>query len=173
MGRPKHLIEYKNKTWLEYTVDKLAPLVDEVVLSGRGEVPESLASLPRVPDAPGLAGPLAGILAVMRWQPAVSWLVMACDQPNIRAESLEWLLDGRRPGVHAILPDLQGDGHLEPLLAWYDFRCRALLEEIAVAGSLRISALAGQPGIYHFQPPVDLRSSWNNINTPAELESLR
>lgn len=173
MGRPKHLIEYEHKTWLEYTVDKLAPLVDEVVLSGRGEVPDSLASLPRVPDAPGLAGPLAGILAVMRWQPAVSWLVMACDQPNIQPESLQWLLDGRRPGVRAILPDLQGDGHLEPLLAWYDFRCRELLEEIAAAGSLRLSGLAGQPGVYSFQPPGDLRSSWNNVNTPAELENLR
>jgi molybdopterin-guanine dinucleotide biosynthesis protein MobB len=173
MGRPKHLIEYDNKTWLEYTVDKLAPLVDEVVLSGRGKVPQSLATLPRIPDAPGLAGPLAGILAVMRWQPAVSWLVTACDQPDIRPESLEWLLEARRPGVHAILPDLHADGRIEPLLAWYDSRCRLLLEEIAAAGSLRISGLAGQPGIYHFQPPGNLRSSWHNVNTPAELENLR
>ena len=173
MGRPKHLIALDDKTWLEHAVDKMGSLVDQVVLSGRGHVPDSLASLSRVPDAPGLAGPLAGILAVMRWQPAVSWLVMACDQPDVKGESLQWLLDSRRPGVHAILPDLQADGHVEPLLAWYDYRSRSLLEEIAASGSLRISRLAGQAGIHHLQPPSHLHSCWHNVNTPGELEKLK
>ncbi len=170
MGRPKHLIERDGTTWLEHAVNKLAPLVDQVVLSGPGQVPATLAALPRVPDGPGLAGPLAGILSVMRWQPAVSWLVMGCDQPDVQVESLQWLLDRRNPGVHAILPDLQGDGHIEPLLAWYDYRCRLPLEEIAASGSLRISQLAGKSGVHHFQPPEHLHSSWRNVNTPAELD---
>lgn len=169
MGRPKHLIERAGKTWLEHGVQKLDSRVEKVVLSGAGAVPVPLEGLVRLPDAPGLAGPLAGVLAIMRWQPAVSWLVMACDLPDVRLESLQWLLDGRSPGVRAILPDLRGDGHLEPLLAWYDFRCRPMLEEIAASGSLRISRLAGQPGICHFQPPAHLRASWRNVNTPAEL----
>jgi len=38
-----------------------------------------------------------------------------------------------------------------------------------MSGSLRISRLAGQPGIYHFQPPAHLQASWRNVNTPAEL----
>ena len=173
MGRPKHLLELDDKTWLEHAVDKLGPLVDQVVLSGFGQVPHSLTTLSRVPDAPGLAGPLAGILAVMRWQPTVSWLVMACDQPDVQSESLQWLLDSRRPGARAILPDLQGDGRIEPLLAWYDYRCRLSLEEIAASGCLRISQLAGQPGVHHFQPPRHLHSSWLNVNTPSELEGLR
>ena len=173
MGRPKHLIKRDNKTWLEHAVDKLSPLVDQVVLSGQGAIPDALATLPRIPDTPGLAGPLAGLLAVMRWQPAVSWLVTACDLPDIRPESLQWLLDSRRPGIRAILPDLQGNGHIEPLLAWYDFRCRVYLEHIAASGSLRISQLAGQPGIHHLQPPEHLVASWRNVNTPGELERKR
>ncbi|CAK8723032.1 Molybdopterin-guanine dinucleotide biosynthesis protein B [Candidatus Electrothrix laxa] len=169
MGRPKHLIQEKDKTWLEHAVETLAPKVDQVVLSGSGEIPASLAALPRVPDAPGLAGPLAGILSVMRWQRAVSWLVMACDQPDVQPESLDWLLAQRQPGIRAVLPDLLGNGHLEPLLAWYDFRCRPQLEKIAASGSLRISRLAHQAGIRHFQPPEHLHSSWRNINTPDEV----
>ncbi len=173
MGRPKHLIRIGRETWLEQAVHTLSPLVDQLVLSGGGQVPASLASLARIPDVPGLAGPLAGILATMRWQPAVSWLIMACDLPHVRSGSLQWLLDNRRPGVRAILPDLQGRGQVEPLLAWYDFRCRQLLEEIAASGSMRISRLAGQAGVYHLQPPAALQSSWRNVNTPDELESLR
>ena len=171
MGRPKHLIQEDKKTWLEHTVETLSPHVEQVVLSGSGKVPPTLASLPQIPDAPGLAGPLAGILAVMRWQQTVSWLVMACDQPDVQAESLEWLLAQRKrkPGIWAILPDLLGDGHLEPLLAWYDFRCRPQLETIAASGSLRLSRLANQAGVCHFQPPEHLHSSWHNINTPDQI----
>jgi molybdopterin-guanine dinucleotide biosynthesis protein A len=169
MGRPKHLIREDKKTWAERAVDTLSPHVEQVVLSGSGEIPASLSSLPRIFDAPGLAGPLAGILSVMRWQQTVSWLVMACDQPDVQAESLEWLLAQRKPGIQAVLPDLLGNGHLEPLLAWYDFRCRSQLELIAAAGSLRISRLANQAGVCHFQPPEHLHSSWHNINTPDQI----
>jgi molybdopterin-guanine dinucleotide biosynthesis protein MobB len=172
MGRAKHLIEADSTTWLEKAVFKMASHVQQVVLSGKGEVPDSLAALPRIPDIPGLAGPLAGMLAVMRWQPAVSWLVMACDLPAVQPESLQWLLERRSPGVRAILPDLNGNGHIEPLLAWYDYRCQSLLENIAGSGSLRISGLAGRQGICHFQPPKELHPSWQNINTPAELAAL-
>jgi len=173
MGRPKHLIQEKDKTWLEHAVKILTPKVDQVVLSGSGEIPVSLATLPRIPDAPGLAGPLAGILSVMRWQRGVSWLVMACDQPDVQPESLEWLLAQRQPGIRAVLPDLLGDGHLEPLLAWYDFRCRPQLETIAASGSLRISQLAHQVGVRHFQPPEHLHSSWRNVNTPDQIKDKR
>jgi len=169
MGRPKHLIQEKDTTWLEHAVKILAPKVDQVVLSGSGEIPPSLTALPRIPDAPGLAGPLAGILSVMRWQRGVSWLVMACDQPDVQPESLDWLLAQRQPGIRAVLPDLLGNGRLEPLLAWYDFRCRPQLETIAASGSLRISRLAHQAGIRHFQPPEHLHSSWRNVNTPDQV----
>jgi molybdopterin-guanine dinucleotide biosynthesis protein MobB len=169
MGRPKHLIREKDKTWLEHAVETLAPKVEQVVLSGAGDIPASLAALPRIPDAPGLAGPLAGILSVMRWQRTVSWLVMACDQPDVQPESLDWLLVQRQPGIRAVLPDLLGDGHLEPLLAWYDFRCRSQLETIAASGSLRLSRLADKTGIRHVQPPEHLHRSWRNVNTPDQI----
>ncbi len=169
MGRPKHLIEQDGVTWIESAVAKLESHVHQVVLSGRGEVPSSLACLPRVPDVPGLAGPLAGLLSVLRWQPDASWIVIGCDQPDIDPQAFSWLQSLRKPGVRAVLPDLRGDGRLEPLLAWYDFRCRTAVEELAARGCLRPGGLAGKPGIITPQPPASLRTSWRNVNTPAEL----
>jgi molybdopterin-guanine dinucleotide biosynthesis protein MobB len=172
MGRPKHLLRQNGCSWLEQTAGKLASKTAQVVISGSGQIPDSLAALPRVPDAPGLTGPLAGILAVMRWQPAVSWQVTACDLPDVHPDSLQWLLDQRRPGMRAILPDLERGGSLEPLLAWYDFRCRPLLENLAASGSLRLNKLAEQDGICALRPPDHLHGSWRNVNTPEELTLL-
>jgi len=171
MGHPKHLIKHNGQTWLEHAVGKLAKVTGQVVVSGRGTIPEPLAHLTRVPDVPGLAGPLAGILSVMRWQPAASWLIMACDQPDVELQSLEWLLSCRKPGTRAIMPDLAGDGRIDPLLAWYDFRCRQELEIIANSGELRMSALAGCRGVSHPRPPAELQASWRNVNTPTDLKS--
>lgn len=169
MGRPKHLLPQGGRTWLEQAAETLSPFVDQVTLSGAGLIPPSLAGLPRVPDVPGLAGPLAGILAVMRWQPEVSWLVMACDLPDAQPECLRWLLEQRRPGCRAVLPDLDAGGRLEPLLAWYDSSCRALLEDIAASGPPRLHRLAEHEGVCRAQPPAQLRGSWRNVNTPEEL----
>ena len=172
MGQPKHLIQQDGVTWLERAVAKISPEVAQVVLSGAGELPASLASLPRVPDALGLAGPLAGILALLRWQPTVSWLVMACDLPDVQPEALSWLLAQRRPDRLAVLPQLDEDSPLEPLLAWYDSRCLPLLEKLAASGQPRLNRLAGQAGICVVQPPAHLCRSWRNVNTQDELDRL-
>jgi len=172
MGRPKHLLRRAGRTWLELTVQKLMTRVDGVVLSGRGEIPGTLAALPVVPDAPGLQGPLAGLVAVFRWRPGVSWLVSACDLPELDGGALDWLLSFRHPGIRAVLPDLRGNGQVEPLLAYYDCLCGELLEELAARGSLRLSELVGRPGVVTPQPPPALRGAWRNINTPEELREI-
>ena len=64
MGVPKHLIKADNgRTWLENSLNKLYPLVDGVVIVGDGVVPEGLKKTARLPDIPGVVGPLTGILA--------------------------------------------------------------------------------------------------------------
>ena len=169
MGHPKHLIEQEGMTWLERAVSRLNKKVEKVVISGEGKIPAALQGIPVIPDVPGLYGPLAGILSVMRWNPEVSWLVTACDQPAIRDEALDWLFGCRNADVVAILPDLQGNGYVEPLLAYYDCRCRSYFEEIAESGTNKTSDLAGRPGVITPSPPLHLHECWRNVNTPQEL----
>ncbi len=178
MGRPKHLLEKEEatagSTWLEHTVGLLQPLIgDQIALSGGGLVPQSLAHLPRLPDVPEARGPLTGILAAMRWQPAVSWLLIACDMPDISTEALTWLLAQRQPGYWGTVPCLQENGYVEPLLAHYDYRCGPLFEELLASGSLRIGQIARQGKIETPLIPLQIRSSWHNINTPLELAESR
>ena len=169
MGTPKHLIRQDGLSWLERTVDLLAQCTDQVVIAGAGEAPATLDHIPRVADAEGLAGPLAGILGAFRGYPHVSWLVAACDLPDMRIEALRWLLACRGPSVRAIMPELAGDGMMEPLLAYYDQRCRDMLEAMAASGRWGLHGLRREDGVITPQPPEDLRGSWRNVNTPGDL----
>jgi len=169
MGAPKHLLRQNGQAWIERTTSILRRKVEQVVIAGAGDLPASLARTLRVDDAPELAGPLAGILAAFRAYPQVSWLVAACDLPDMQEEALQWLLDCRRTGVAAIMPELAGDGRIEPLLAYYDQSCRRLLEELAAGGHRRMSRLQGASGVWTPRPPAHLQSSWRNVNTPEDL----
>lgn len=173
MGTPKHLLSEGGRLWIERTVATLARLTGQVVIAGNGALPGSLLRVPRVDDAAGLAGPLAGILGAFRRYPGVSWLIAACDQPHLRLEALQWLLGERRPETLAILPVLAGDGRVEPLLAYYDYRCGTVLETMATQGIHRLNALKEVPGVVSPQPPPHLRDAWCNINRPDELEQHR
>jgi molybdopterin-guanine dinucleotide biosynthesis protein A len=71
-GGDKAMIPLAGKTMLDRVVDRLAPQVDRVVLNANGD-PARFAAyrLPVIADTiEGFAGPLAGILAGMRWAQA-------------------------------------------------------------------------------------------------------
>ena len=172
MGRPKHLIEDEQKTtWLERTTDILRPLVDGLVVSGAGVLSEQLTDIPRLADIPGVVGPLTGMLAASRWQPTVTWLLVACDMPHITSEAIQWLLSDRRAGCWGRVPRLEGNRHCEPLFAWYDFRSSQLFEEQLYDGNLRIGGAASHPKIDNPVIPESLCYGWQNINTPEQLQA--
>lgn len=171
MGSPKHLIKGGDgKSWLERSVDFLSAQVSNIVISGNGEIPLELDSLERIDDLPGRSGPLAGISAVLKQKPFVSWIVMACDMPDISVESLRWLIDQRRPGRLAVIPHNPQTGRGEPLYAWYDFRCAPLFDVQAAKGAMRMNSLSHCAGVYNPVIPGDLVRAWRNVNRPEELD---
>ncbi len=169
MGRPKHLIRAGGRTWLERTVERLDAVADRLVIVGDGEIPESLRERPRLSDCPDCAGPLAGILAAMRWAPDAGWLVVACDLPDLDHRALDWLLAQRRPGRWAIVP-CRDDGRPEPLLAYYDPRALPLLESLRLADRPAPRRLVDSPRCHVPTIPGGLAPAWRNVNAPDGLD---
>lgn len=166
MGAPKHLLTGGGRTWLERTVELLDDCCETVVISGAGDVPASLADRVQLPDIADAQGPIAGLLSAMRWGPNASWLVAACDLPDLSAEALAWLLANRRPGAWASLPALTDAGRVEPLLAHYDFRARGVLEDIAERGESSLQPAAAHPKVISLRVPDALAPAWRNVNRP-------
>lgn len=166
-GRPKHLELRDGKTWLERAVDAVRSHVEGIAILGAGELPEGLGTLPVLCDVPDLQGPLAGMLAAMRWKLSTSWVFLPCDLPCLSGEAVRWLVDQRRPDVRAVLPRLPGSDAPEPLLAYYDFRAAPLLER-----ARRPKDLVGEDGVVTPEIPEHLRASWTNVNTTEDLAAM-
>jgi len=165
MGQPKHLLKVGVTTYLERIVETLRPQVDEVVLLGAADIPEGFSGLPRLADVRGIVGPMSGMLSAMRWAPLSSWLFVACDLPLVSSAALQWLLAGREPGVWAILPRLDpAKEYVEPLLAYYDFRARPLLENVH-----RPALITGSPKVSTSLVPKEIVRAWTNVNTPDNV----
>jgi len=170
MGRPKHLLKKRGRTWLENTVEVLQQVTEKVVIAGKGEIPDKLSDCPCLPDIPVVTGPLSGMLAAMRWSPDVAWIVIACDMPDITGDAINWLLENRAPGTWGILPKLPDRTHVEPLFAYYDRQAIGILERMAVYRDFSTRKVAVHDKIITPIPPVQLRASWRNINTKVELD---
>ncbi len=170
IGHPKQLLPHRGGTFLEAVVAAIEPILPHVVLLGGGAVPAACEQLPRLPDAPGLAGPLAGMLAALRWAPGHAWLFAACDLPMLSPEAAMWLVGQRRPGRWAVLPDC-GKG-VEPLLALYEPQVREPLERLAADPEAGPRLLERHPKATVVTPPEELHHCWRNINTLADLAAL-
>ncbi len=170
MGRPKQLLRYQGRTLAEIAAAALAPHVGEVLLLGSGEVAPPLIHLRRLPDPPGVSGPLAGLLAGHRWAPEAAWLVAACDLPRLGGEAVAWLRGARQPGRWAVVPS--HGGGVEPLLACYEPQAAARFEGEAAAGRLAPRAIARHPKAATPTPPTALAAAWTNVNTPEALAAL-
>jgi len=170
MGTPKHLLQKDGKTWLGRTVELLQHVSESVVIAGGGEVSGEMSSLHQLVDVPDAKGPMAGLLAAMRWAPEASWVVTACDLPDLSADALNWLTATRKPGIWATIPRLKGSCGLEPLLGHYDFRAKTLLEQNATDGNFRPAAIASHHKVISPEVPDHLTAAWRNVNIAAHLD---
>ncbi len=152
-GLPKDPRPGEAKGCFQRTVDLLSQVTQRVVIVRAGDVangfPEHLC-LPPVTDA---VGPAAGLLAVMRWAPWASWLVVGSDFLGLTLDALRWLLSTRAPGVWATLPRLRRSSQVEPVLAHYDFRSCLLLEELAANGDFDSGHIASSDKVISPCPP--------------------
>jgi molybdopterin-guanine dinucleotide biosynthesis protein MobB len=171
MGMPKHLLPCADgnpQTWLHHIVGLMQKVCHKVVLAGAGTVPEDLQHLPRMVDVMEIEGPMAGLLAAMRWAPRAIWLLAACDLPGLTSDALKWLLAQRRPGIWAVLPRLNGTNCIEPILACYDFRCRLIFEQFVVAGDSSLQKMATHQKAMRVVVPPELSSAWKDVDSAAQ-----
>ena len=111
-------------------------------LLGPGPVPATMQNDNRLPDVPGVKGPLASLLAAHRWNPRAAWMVSDCNHPSLNPENVELLVQQRRPGTWAIHYQ---DGH--SLFGLFEPQALEVLERAVLerGSDVQISDLCEHP----------------------------
>jgi len=170
MGQPKSMLKTRRGYLLESIVNAARAVSTNVVLVGDAPVPTGLADTKRLPDIPGISGPLAGLLSAFRWHPDARWIFLACDMPFITEEALRWLLRKSCPGTWVVAPRLKGHDECEPMAAVYEPPAGILLEKAAARGMYSLRRILEGNKIASPATPDALRKTWANVNTPADWD---
>ena len=183
-GGDKGLLALADKPMLGHVLDRLRPQVGRLAINANGD-PARFArfGLPVVPDTiEGFVGPLAGVLAGVRWArehtPAARWIAsVSSDAPFLPSDLVTRLVaavDARGNAV-AIA---QSEGELHPVIG---------LWPVALADDLEAALRSGLRKVLHWTDrhgtvpvpfePVGIGGThidpFFNANTPEELDEAR
>jgi len=183
-GGDKGLLELAGKPMLAHVICRLSAQVGALVINANGD-PQRFAAfgLPVVPDTVGgFVGPLAGVLAGMRWSaanaPAARWIVTAAaDAPLLPGDLVE-RLRGAVAGRPRAVALAQSNGELHPVIGLWPVALADDLEHQLAAGVRKVLAWTDRHGTV----PVPFAATrmcgididpFFNANTPQELGQLR
>lgn len=169
MGQDKALLSRDGKSQLAHIAALLDDVVDGVFVSTRREQEGDAerARFRQIVDRFEGIGPIAGILSALQEQPQVDWLVVACDLPNIDAETLRYLLDNRGESQPFTAYKSSHDGLPEPLCALYRPGAAAIIEAFVDEGIVCPRKILIRSDTLLLEQPNP--RALDNVNTPDDL----
>jgi molybdopterin-guanine dinucleotide biosynthesis protein A len=169
MGSDKALLKLDGKSQLQRAVDLLETHVDRVFVSARPEQADDpeRAQFAQIIDRYTDMGPVAGILSAMDSNGDVSWLVMACDLPNVDAETIRYLLQNCSAEHPATAYRSSHDSLPEPLCAIYRPDARKMIHRFVADGIICPRKMLLNSATHLLTQPNP--AALHNINSPEDL----
>lgn len=172
-GGDKGLLPLGGGTVLSSVVARLAPQAGPLALNANGD-PARFAGygLPVLPDTvPGRPGPLAGVLAAMRWAGTGRVATAAADTPFLPRDLIERLAAAGPGIVVAAAPDPERGVARHPTFALWPAALADALEAALAGGTRKVLAFADAHG--WDEARFDDGAAFFNVNAPADLEEAR
>ena len=183
-GGDKGMLELGGRPMLSHVIERLAPQVGAMVINANGDAQRfSPFGLPVAADTVGgFVGPLAGVLAGMRWSlahtPEALWIATAAgDAPLLPRDLVGRLVAAVEAGPGAIAL-AQSNGELHPVIGLWPVVLAADLETQFGQGVRKVLHWTDRHGTVPvpFAPTriggLDV-DPFFNANTPPELDQLR
>jgi molybdopterin-guanine dinucleotide biosynthesis protein A len=172
-GGDKPLRPLAGRPLLAHAMAALAPQCRALVLNANGDPARFAAfGLPVAPDTlPGHPGPLAGILAGMRWATAhhpdaADILTVSADTPFLPPDLATRLAAARGTAPIACA---RSAGRVHPTIGLWPVSLADALEAALLAGARGVLAWATGLGLARADFPAALDDPFFNINTPDDL----
>ncbi len=170
MGSDKAALVSDGETQLGRAVRLLENHLDEVFVSTRADQAgdDVRRDFRQIVDRYEDLGPVAGILSAMDTHPDASWLVLACDLPQIDDATIGYLVDNVSATHVATAFVSVVDGLPEPLCAVYRPAAKAVIERFVADGIKCPRKMLINSDTQLLEQPSP--GALHNINTPDDLD---
>lgn len=180
----KGLLDLAGKPMLQHVIDRLAPQVGRMVINANRDPARFAAfGLPVIADTiDGYVGPLAGVLAAMRWtaanEPGARFIVtVSTDAPFVAKDLVARLLAGEAEEPGSIAFAASG-GELHPVIALWPVALADKLEASLAEGARKVLGWMERQGAIPVEFPYQRIGEtcvdpFFNANTPEELAEAR
>ncbi len=170
MGTDKALLVNNGESQLAMAFRLLEGVCEQVFVSARADQAQEpeRARFPQIVDRYDDLGPVAGILSAMDTRPDDDWLVVACDLPNLSAETLRALIHARDEHAPMVAFRSSQNGLPEPLCALYGAGSEAILRRYVDDGiKCPRKMMINSDTTLVDQPEPD---ALDNMNSPEDLQ---
>ena len=183
-GGDKGLLSLDDKPMLAHVMQRLAPQVRCMVLNANGDPARFAAfSLPVVADSlDGFQGPLAGVLAGLRWAganvPDATHVASVSTDAPFLPDDLVHRLQAARDDAGLPIALAASGGHLHPVIGLWPVELADDLEQALIGGTRKVLAWTDRHGAAtaefdHIQVSGHSVDPFFNANTPEELDEAR
>ncbi|MBT8493064.1 MAG: molybdenum cofactor guanylyltransferase [Deltaproteobacteria bacterium] len=133
-GLSKPLIEIDGRRILDRQLEVLAAANFEVALVGNQLDPFTSYGLRGLADAPGVEGPLAGLIAALEWARPSDVFIVAGDMPDLSIEVLDVFIAAAAENPDVAVIAARSGGRVQPLHAIYRTAYVDTWKRLAVPG---------------------------------------
>ena len=173
MGRDKAFVDFRGEPLVGHAIKRLAPQVARVAISANGD-PQRFAAFgaPVLPDvSPGHPGPLAGILAGLKFFARENGfeaiVTVPCDAPFAPRDLVARLVAARRAEGAVVAASTRG---VDPLFALWPLAAADAVEAALAKGDASVWRLLEGIAAAQVDIPVGRGADWTlNLNAPEEL----
>lgn len=178
MGEDKRFLTVGEETLLMRTTSVMVQLFPEVlVIIAQDSPPLMVSGCVVHRDLIADCGSLGGLYTGLAKATGDRIFVVACDMPFLNPDMIRWFI-GRDPAADIVMARLPSG--VQPLHALYGKRVLPVLERMAISRELKIQQIVSEPSLHTtFVSPSEwgeqdpLSLSFQNVNTPADLEAAR
>ena len=174
MGQDKGLINLAGRPMVDYVIDQVSDLADDLLITTNNIYEYVQFDLRMAPDAEPGAGALPGLKTALSKAMGEYVLVVACDMPFLNSSLLKHQVEKAfATGADVVVPEWEG--RTQTMHAVYKREsCLAAVEQALADGKARMTSFYDglqvikieETEVATFSPTGN---SFKNVNTPEEL----
>ena len=169
MGTDKGFLILENKSFVQYSIDALQPLVSDILIVSDNPDYDTFG-FKRINDITKNAGPVSGIYSGLEASSTKYNLILSCDIPLITSEILKKLIEGIDKTSEII--QIESNGKTMPLIALYKRQCKETFSRLLLEDERRLRVAVNQCDVKNITINIEEHSTTTNINTKDEFKQL-